>query len=175
MAVGDRVDAQLVAGEATACSPTLPKQRPHRAVDAGLHSKIYCRHCYASLCEMMHRTNVATQFHPTQASALGLAAVAAAVCLALHAWLANPKVYLVDFTVRRPDDSWKTTRISSALRAASKNFPRTALDFQFKMLWSSALGNETYIPPCEFASIFISSLTKQGHCSNRGNPTVHHN
>ncbi|KAF8057930.1 KCS5 [Scenedesmus sp. PABB004] len=76
-----------------------------------------------------------------------LCLLSAAAAVLLYRWWSTAPVYLLDFSVRRPDDSWQTTRLAAYFRAAAKDFGRTELDFQAKMLWSSAMGNETYVPP----------------------------
>ncbi|KAI8464760.1 MAG: FAE1/Type III polyketide synthase-like protein-domain-containing protein [Monoraphidium minutum] len=71
------------------------------------------------------------------------------VAAALSSWLLQTRpVFLVDFAVHRPPDSWKMDKVSHMRNtgACGKFTPRN-VDFQAKILARSGLGDETYLPP----------------------------
>lgn len=66
--------------------------------------------------------------------------------------LKSPPVYLVDYAVYRPPDSWSVRRdVFMEGTRLLKNFDDQAIEFQEKILYRSGLGNETYLPPAVIA------------------------
>ncbi|KIZ01226.1 3-ketoacyl-CoA synthase 4 [Monoraphidium neglectum] len=57
-------------------------------------------------------------------------------------------VYLVDFAVHRPADSWKMDKVSHMHNTAEcGKFTPKNVEFQSKILARSGLGDDTYLPP----------------------------
>lgn len=82
-----------------------------------------------------------------------VAAIASAIIFLLAMWRmfwnSGPSpIYLVDFACFKPADECKmTNEVFLALSAKSGLFTEKSMDFQQKILASSGLGPETYVPP----------------------------
>lgn len=75
------------------------------------------------------------------------------VALLVYFLLQSRPVYLLDFQVYKPPESWSasTSRFLNGSREC-KRFTEDALTFQEKIMVRSGLGNETYLPPAVQAS-----------------------
>lgn len=69
-------------------------------------------------------------------------------CVILFMWFSSRPVYLLDFSLRKPPDSWKSPHEDFIIATETcKKFNEDNVAFQIKILNRSGLGENTYLPP----------------------------